>query len=180
LTVSLVSHAGPTEPELPPDELLLDDELLVLPLEPELPDDPEEPLEPLELVVEPVSGIVDESATVVPLSSSVPGVLVGSVVVFAPASGVGSADFVSWTALPTSSAGEVAHAEARATSDNAATAMRLERRMAGTLAAELCTLPEPQRTRRSGDSYVYATLLKGFLRALSASYRRARSHGNTP
>jgi hypothetical protein len=148
--VLLVSHAGPTEPELPLEELLLD-ELLVLPLEPlepELPDEPDEPLvplEPLELVLEPVSGVVDASAALVPLSSSVLGVFVGSVVVLAPASsGAGSADFVSWTALPTSSVGDVAHAEPRATSDSAATAMRLERRMAGTLAAELCTLPQAQ------------------------------------
>jgi hypothetical protein len=39
------------------------------------------------------------------------------------------------------STGDVAHAEARARTDSAATAMRLERRMAGTLAAELCMLP---------------------------------------
>jgi hypothetical protein len=138
---SLVLHAGPTAPELPLDELL-DDELeeLVVPLVPELPEDPELPLDPLELVLEPVSAVVAESAAV-PLSGS--GVLAGfagSVVVFAPASGVGSTDFVSWTVLPRPSSGEVAHADARATSDSAATAMRVERRMAGTLAAELCTL----------------------------------------
>ena len=138
----LVSHAGPTEPELPPEELLLDELLEELLLD--VPDDPEllVPLEPLELA--PVSGVVAASTTAgVPLSS-VPGVFVGSVVVLAPASGVGSAAFVSWTELPTSSVGEVAHAEARATSDSAATAMRVERRMAGTLAADLCTLPEAQ------------------------------------
>lgn len=131
---SLTLHAGPTEPELPLDELL--DEELVEPLEPELPDDPEVPLE---LELEPVSGVVAESAAVVPLSEVLAG-FAGSVVVFAPASGVGSADFVSSTVLPRPSSGEVAHAEARATSDSAATAMRVERRMAGTLAAELCTL----------------------------------------
>ena len=135
-------HAGPTEPELPLEELLLDELVEPLdPLEPELPDDPELPLDPLELELEPVSGVVAESAAVVPLSS-VPGVLAGSVVVLAPASGVGSTDFVSSTVLPSPSSGEVAHAEARATSDSAATAMRVERRMAGTLAAELCTLPD--------------------------------------
>ena len=57
---SLTLHAGPTEPELPLEELLLD-ELLEL-LDPELPDDPEVPLEPLELELEPVSGVVAESA----------------------------------------------------------------------------------------------------------------------
>lgn len=142
---SLVLHAGPTAPELPLDELL-DEELVeplvplvpLDPLEPELPDDPEVPLDPLELVLEPVSGVVAESA-----AASLSGVLAGfagSVVVFAPASGVGSTDFVSSTVLPRPSSGDVAHAEARATSDSAATAMRVERRMAGTLAAELCTL----------------------------------------
>lgn len=135
-------HAGPTEPELPLEELLLEELLelleLVEPLEPELPELPDEP--ELELELEPVSGVVAESASVVPLSS-VPGVFAGSVVVLAPASGVGSTDFVSSTVLPRPSSGEVAHAEARATSDRAATAMRVERRMAGTLAAELCSLP---------------------------------------
>ena len=142
----LVSHAGPTVPELPLDELLLlDDELVepLVPLEPELLPDEPELLVPLEPELEPVSGAVAESAAGAPLSS-LPGVFVGSVVVLAPASGVGSADLVSWTELPKSSVGEVAHAEARATSDSAATAMRVERRMAGTLAAELCTLPEAQ------------------------------------
>lgn len=141
---SLVLHAGPTAPELPLDELL-DEELVeplvpLDPLDPELPEDPEVPLDPLELVLEPVSGVVAESAAaVVPLSGVLAG-FAGSVVVFAPASGVGSTDFVSSTVLPRPSSGEVAHAEARATSDSAATAMRVERRMAGTLAAELCTL----------------------------------------
>jgi len=146
-----VSHAGPTVPELPLDELLelLLDEVPLEPLDPELPDEPDDPdvpLEPLELDVEPVSGAVDESATIAPASSSVVGCFVGSVVVLAPASaGAGSALFVSCTALPMSSVGEVAHAEARAKTESAATAMRLERRMAGTLAAELCTLPDTQR-----------------------------------
>jgi hypothetical protein len=141
-SVLLVSHAGPTEPELPLEELLLDELLEELLLD-EVPDEPEllVPLEPLELA--PVSGVVAASTTGAPLSS-VPGVFVGSVVVLAPASGVGSAAFVSCTELPTSSVGEVAHAEARATSDSAATAMRVERRMAGTLAADLCTLPQAQ------------------------------------
>lgn len=137
-----MSHAGPTEPELlPPEELLLEallEELLL-----DVPDEPEllVPLEPLELA--PVSGAVAASTAGVPLSSLL-GVFVGSVVVFGPASGVGSAALVSWTELPTSSVGEVAHAEARATSDSAATAMRVERRMAATLAADLCTPPEAQ------------------------------------
>jgi hypothetical protein len=93
--VLLVSHAGPTEPELPPllEELLLDELLLDVPDD---PDDPEEPEEPeLLLLLAPVSGAVAASTTAgVPLSS-VPGVFVGSVVVFAPASGAGSAAFVS-------------------------------------------------------------------------------------
>jgi hypothetical protein len=140
LSVLLVSHAGPTVPELPPDEddedeLLLEE--LLVPLEPLL-DELLVPLEPLDV---PVSGVVAASVTGVPLSS-VTVVFAGSVVVLLPASaGVGSAVFVSSTALPTVSTGDVAHAEARARTDRAATAMRLERRMAGTLAAELCTLP---------------------------------------
>ena len=126
-----MSHAGPTEPELPPedddDELLLDE--LLVPLDPPLLD-------------APVSGFVAASVAGAPLSS-VTVVFAGSVVVLLPASvGAGSAVFVSSTALPTESTGDVAHAEARAKTDSAATAMRLERRMAGTLAAELCTLPE--------------------------------------
>jgi len=144
--VLLVSHAGPTERELPLDELLLLDVEPLEPLEPELPELPDDelPLEPLELDV-PVSAAVDESAAPVPLSSSVVGVFVGSVVVLAPASaGAGSALFVSCTVLPRSSVGDVAHAVARAMTESAATAMRLERRMAGTLAAELCTLPQAQ------------------------------------
>jgi hypothetical protein len=138
--VLLVSHAGPTLPELPPededdDELL--DELLV-PLEPLL-DELLVPLEPL--LDAPVSGVVAASVAGAPLSS-VTVVFGGSVVVLLPASAGGtSALFVSSTALPTASTGDVAHAEARAKTDRAATAMRLERRMAGTLAAELCTLP---------------------------------------
>ncbi len=144
-----MSHAGPTAPELPLDELLLDVEPLE-PLEPELPElpelpDDELPLDPLELDDAPVSVAVDASVPPVPPSSSVVGVLVGSVVVLAPASaGAGSALFVSCTALPTSSVGDVAHAVARAMTESAATAMRLKRRMAGTLAAELCTLPQAQ------------------------------------
>lgn len=127
-----MSHAGPTVPELPPEED--DDELLD---------------ELLELLLEeldvPVSGVVAASVAAslagAPLSS-VTVVFAGSVVVLLPASaGAGSALLVSSTALPTVSTGDVAHAEARARTDSAATAMRLERRMAGTLAAELCTLP---------------------------------------
>ncbi len=140
----LVSHAGPTAPPL--DELLLDELLEPLeplvplePLEPELPDVPEVPLEPLELVVEPVSGVVAESAAGAPLSS-VPGVFVGSGFVATPASGAGSVDLVSWTALPISSAGDVAHADASARTESAATANNEVRRMAGTLPAELCSL----------------------------------------
>jgi len=93
--VLLVSHAGPTAPELPLELLLDDDELVdpLVPLEPELPDEPELLL-PLEPELEPVSAAVAESAALAPLSS-VPGVFVGSVVVLAPASGVGSADLVS-------------------------------------------------------------------------------------
>ncbi|MEA2748866.1 MAG: hypothetical protein QOI41_3009 [Myxococcales bacterium] len=143
----LVSHAGPTVPELPPeddddDELLLDE--LLVPLEPLL-DAPLVPLEPLELVDEPVSGVVAASVAGAP-ASSLAVVFGGSVVVLLPASGAGSAaDFVSSTVLPRVSTGDVAQADARATSDdNAATAMRVERRMAGTLAAELCTLPRAQ------------------------------------
>lgn len=133
----LVSHAGPTEPELPPedddDELLLDE--LLVPLDPLLV-----PLDPL--LDAPVSGFVAASVAGAPLSS-VTAAFAGSVVVLLPASaGAGSAVFVSSTALPTESTGDVAHAEARAKTDSAATAMRLERRMARTLAAELCTSPE--------------------------------------
>ncbi len=117
---SLTLHAGPTAPELPldeDDELLLE-ELLLVPLEPELLD--EAPLDPLELA--PVSGAVEASATPGPLSVA-SGVFAGSVVVFAPASGVGSAaDFVSSTAAPRPSSGDVAQAEPRARSDRAATA----------------------------------------------------------
>ena len=137
-----MSHAGPTEPELPPedddDELLLDE--LLVPLDPLL-DELLVPLDP-PLLDAPVSGFVAASVAGAPLSS-VTVVFAGSVVVLLPASvGAGSAVFVSSTALPTESTGDVAHAEARAKTDSAATAMRLERRMAGTLAAELCTLPE--------------------------------------
>ena len=136
-----MSHAGPTEPELPPeddddDELLLDE--LLVPLDPLL-DELLVPLDPL--LDAPVSGFVAASVAGAPLSS-VTVVFAGSVVVLLPASvGAGSAVFVSSTALPTESTGDVAHAEARAKTDSAATAMRLERRMAGTLAAELCTVP---------------------------------------
>ena len=152
----LVSHAGPTAPELPLDELLelLDDvvplepEVPLVPLDPEVPLDPlvpEVPLEPLELDVAPVSAAVAESALLAS-APSVVGVFVGSVVVLAPASGAGSAAFVSSTVLPSPSSGDVAQAEPSATIDRATeTAMRDERLMAGTVAAELCTLRETLR-----------------------------------
>lgn len=122
---------GPTPPELLVPELPELLELLELV--------PESPLVPLEEVDEPVSGFA-ESAT--PLSTG------ASVVVFwgsfAP-TGSGSAAFTSSTESPSPSSGDVAHAEMRATSDRVTTAMRLERRMAGTLAAKVY----PMRARRS-------------------------------
>lgn len=121
----LTSHDGPTAPELPDELELLDEELL---------DDPLEPLEPLDDVLEPVSGFA-ESAT--PASTGVGSDLGGSFVLL---SGVGSAAFVSSVVAPSPSSGEVAHADMRATSDNATTGMRVKRRMAGTVAAELCGL----------------------------------------
>lgn len=134
-------QAGPTPPELLVPELppLLVPELPLVPLVPELPEllvlVPELPLEDVD---EPESGFA-ESAT--PLSTGV------SVVVFcgsfAP-TGSGSAGFTSSTASPSPSSGEVAHAEMRATSDRVATAMRLERRMAGTVAAEVYPMRGPR------------------------------------
>lgn len=124
-SVLLRSHAGPTAPELP-DEL--DDEL-------ELLDELDVPLEPLEDDDVPVSGFA-ASVAVVPASVGVVVVDLGGS--FVLLSGVGSADFVSSVVAPRPSSGEVAHAEMRATSDNAATGMRAKRRMAGTLAAEVC------------------------------------------
>ena len=123
---SLMSHEGPTPPEL------LDE--VELPEEPELPDEPDVPLEPLDEVVEPVSGFAESA---VPASTGVGSDLGGSFVLLS--SGVGSADFVSSVVAPRPSSGDVAQAdEMRATSDRAATGMRAKRRMAGTLAAELC------------------------------------------
>jgi hypothetical protein len=143
LIALLVSHAAPPPPlELPLDELLLDDELA-----------PELPLDELLLDEDaPVSGFA-ASATLasVPLSVAEEG---GS---FAPlASG---AAVVAATSAPRPSSGDVAQADAaemRATRDRAATQVRVERRMAGTLAAELCTWRPARLTRRSGDSYVVA------------------------
>ena len=116
-----MSHAGPTPPELEPP---LEPEL---PLDPELPLEPELPLDP-ELPLEPVSALA-------PLSS-VTGALFVDGGSFGPV-GSGSAAFVSWMSAPSPSSGEVAHAATRATSDRAP-AMRVERLMASTLAAELC------------------------------------------
>ena len=125
---SLMSHAGPTAPELP-EELELLDELELLELD--------VPLDPLDDVLEPVSGFA-ESAT--PASTGVGSDLGGSFVLL---SGVGSADFVSSVVAPSPSSGDVAHADMRATSDRATTGMRAKRRMAGTLAAEVCGVLEP-------------------------------------
>ncbi len=117
-----MSQAGPTEPELPELEEL---EELEVPLEP--PED--------ELV--PVSGFAESG---VPASTGagagVESCLGGSFALVS--SGFGSADFVSCVASPSPSSGDVAHAEMRARSDNAATGMRAKRRMTGTLAAEVC------------------------------------------
>jgi len=128
---SLMSHEGPTPPELL-DEVELPEEPDEPEL-PELPEDPDVPLAPLDEVVEPVSGLAE---SVVPASTGVGSDLGGSFVLLS--SGVGSADFVSSVVAPRPSSGDVAHAEMRATSDRAATGMRAKRRMAGTLAAELC------------------------------------------
>ena len=123
---SLTSHAGPTPPEL------LDD--VELPDEPELPELPELPDVPLDEEVEPASGFAESA--VVPASTAEVVLFGGSFVLVS--SGVGSADLVSSLVVPRPSSGDVAHAEMRATSDKAATGMRAKRRMAGTLAAELC------------------------------------------
>ena len=134
-----MSQAGPTAP-LEPDVPLEPDE----PLEPELPDVPLEPDEPLvpelpEVPLEPEVPLVPDEPLVPERGGSL-----------APASGDGSlVAFVdSVVALPRSSAGDVAHAEMRATSDKVPTAMRLEQRMAGTVAAELCTDLPLSATRR--------------------------------
>jgi len=145
-----MSHAGPTPPlelELALLALLLLEELLVpeLPLVPLVPLDPElldplvpELLDPLAPELVPVSGV--------PLSASSAALVFGGS--FAPGSGGGSADLVSSTAAPRPSSGDVAHAEMRATSDNVPTAMRVERRMAGTVAAELYAALARRVTRR--------------------------------
>ena len=124
----LRSQAGPTAPELPEELELLDDELLEL-----LDDVPLDPLDDDD-VLEPVSGFAE---------SAVPASAGGVVVVFGGSltlvsSGAGSADLVSSVVAPRPSSGDVAHAEMRASSERAATGMRAKRRMAGTLAAELC------------------------------------------
>ncbi len=122
----LRSQAGPTAPELPEELELLDD----VPLDP-LDD---VPLDPLDDVLEPVSGFAE---------SAVPASAVAFVVDFGGSftlvsPGAGSADLVSSVVAPRPSSGDVAHAEMRARRDRAATGMRAKRRMAGTLAAELC------------------------------------------
>jgi hypothetical protein len=124
LSALLRSHAGPTAPELPDELELL--ELLEL----------EVPLEPLEDDVEPVSGFAASAAVPVPASTGVGVDFGGSFVLLS--AGVGSADFVSSVVAPRPSSGDVAQAEMRATSDRTATGMRAKRRMAGTLAADLC------------------------------------------
>jgi hypothetical protein len=140
LSGSLTLQAGPTPPLLVEPELLallVDPEELALLVEPEL----------LALLVEPelepVSGVAESSA---PASADAT-VFGGSFTLFS--SGGGSADFVSSTVAPRSSWGDVAHAEIRARTESAPTAMRLERRMPGTVAAELCGLLErpPRETR---------------------------------
>ncbi len=124
---SLMSQDGPTAPELPEELELLEEELELL----ELLDDV--PLEPLDEVLEPVSGFAESA---VPASTGVGVVFGGSFALVS--SGVGSTDLASSVVAPRPSSGDVAHAEMRATSDRAATGMRAKRRMAGTLAAELC------------------------------------------
>ena len=125
----LRSQAGPTAPELP-EELEVLDELELL----ELLDDV--PLEPLDDddVLEPVSGFAESA--VLASGGGVVVVFGGSLTLVS--SGAGSADLVSSVVAPRPSSGDVAHAEMRASSDRAATGMRAKRRMAGTLAAELC------------------------------------------
>lgn len=126
-----------------PPLLLLEELVPELPLLPELPLEPLEPLDPELLVLEPASGF-DESGfdeSVVPLSTVESVVFGGS---FAPGSLSGTVGC--WSACrsaPSPSSGDVAHAEIRATSERTPVAMRLERRMEGTLAAELYLLPVP-------------------------------------
>ena len=129
-----MSHARPAPPlELLLLELLLELLLLLVPLEPLEPLEPLVPLEPLEPLLVPVSAAFAESGA--PLSGA-GSLFAGS---FAPGgSGVGCADFVSSVVAPRPSSGEVAHAEMRATSDRPDATMRVELRMAGTVAAELC------------------------------------------
>ncbi|MDB4938575.1 MAG: hypothetical protein JWP87_5547 [Labilithrix sp.] len=152
LSGSLTLHDGPTPPLLEPPELvepellaelvepellLVEPELLALLVEPEL----------LALLVEPelepVSGAAESSAPASALATD----FGGSFTLFS--SGGGSADLVSSMAAPSPSSGDVAHAERRARTERAPTAMRLERRMAGTVAAELCMLlGRPSRETR--------------------------------
>ena len=120
-----------------PEEPLEPEEPEELPLEPEDPLEPLEPEDPLEPLDVPVSGL---ALSVVPASTGASLVFGGSLDVL-PASGSGSSDFWSCTSAPSPSSGEVAHAEIRATTDRTPTAMRLERRMAGTVAAELYLPP---------------------------------------
>jgi hypothetical protein len=128
---SLRSHEAPVPPELLDDVELPDEP--DDPDEPDVPEEPDVPDVPDDDVVEPVSGFAESA---VPASVAEVVVLGGSFVLLS--GGVGSADFVSSVVAPWPSSGDVAHAEMRATSDRAATGMRAKRRMAGTLAAELC------------------------------------------
>jgi hypothetical protein len=153
LSGSPTLHAGPTPPLLEPPELvepeleLVEPELLLVEPELELVEPELELVEPeleLELVepelllvepeLDPVSGVAESAVP----ASSVATVFGGSFALLF--SGGGSADLLSCTVSPRSSVGEVAHAEIRARTERAPTAMRLERRMAGTVAAELCVL----------------------------------------
>ena len=89
----------------------------------------------LDEVLEPVSGFAE--SVVVPASTGVVVVDFGGSFTLL-SSGAGSADLVSSVVAPRPSSGDVAQADMRASSDRAATGMRAKRRMAGTLAAELC------------------------------------------
>ena len=128
VVVPLEPELAPLEPELAP--LLPDD----VPLEPLLV--PEEP----ELVPEEPELVPDEPL-LVPVSApeSMPLFAGGSFVLFV--SGNGSAAFCSCTLPPRSSSGDVAHAVMRAKRDSASEAVRVERRMAGTLTAQLSARP---------------------------------------
>ena len=143
-------HVGPTAPDVPDDplepELPLEPDEPLDPLDPDEPLDPEDPLDPLdpldpELPLDPVSGFAASCWGIGGGGSFTP-----------PSSGVVA--FVCAAVAPaTGSSGDVAQAEAaemRAPSDNATMQVMLERRMADTLAAELCRLcgPHPSETRR--------------------------------